>query len=97
MQNGTASAHFFAGRCDEALAWAERALQESPNCKPALRIGAASQAMLGRMDDARMTIARMSRVDPEFRVRDIGKVAPFRKPDHLAKFEEGLRKAGLPD
>ena len=53
MQNGTAWAHFFAGRCDEALSWAERALRESPNCKPALRISAASQALLGRMEDAR--------------------------------------------
>src|SRR5262245_22051179 len=29
MQNGTAWAHFFAGRCDEALVWAEHALRES--------------------------------------------------------------------
>jgi TolB-like protein len=97
MQNGTAWAHFFAGRCDEALVWAEHALRESPNCKPALRIGAASQAMLGRMADARTTITRMSQIDPEFRVRDIGKVAPFRRPEYLAKFEEGLRMAGLPE
>ncbi len=97
MQNGTAWAHFFAGRCDEALSWAERALQESPNCKPALRIGAASKALLGRMEDARITIARLSQVDPAFRISDVRKVAPFRRPDDLAKFEEGLRKAGLPE
>jgi len=97
MQNGTAWAHFFAGRCDEALAWAERALRESPTCKPALRISAASQASLGRMADARMTVGRMSQIDPEFRVRDLRTVAPFRRPEDLARFEEGLRRAGLPD
>jgi TolB-like protein/Tfp pilus assembly protein PilF len=97
MQNGTAWAHFFAGRCDEALAWAERALRESPICKPALRISAASQALLGRLEDARGTIVRMSQIDPEFRVRDLRKVAPFRRSEDLAKFEDGLRRAGLAD
>jgi TolB-like protein len=96
MQNGTAWAHFFAGRCDEALSWAERALRESPNCKPALRISAASQALLGRMDDARVTVGRMRQIDPEFRVHDLRKVAPFRRPEDLAKFEAALQKAGLP-
>jgi len=95
--NGLAWSHFFAGRPVEALAWAERALLENPICKPALRIRAASQAELGRMDDARMTIERMALADPEFRVRDLTKVAPFRKPEDLARFEEALRKAGLPD
>ncbi len=95
MQNGTAWAHFFADRYHDALDWAERALRESPTCKPALRISAASQAFLGRMEDARATISRMSEVDPKFRVRDLRIVAPFRRPEHLAKFEAGLRNAGL--
>ena len=95
--NGIAWSHFFAGRCDEALAWVERALRENPNCKPALRISAASQALLGRMENARTIIGRMREIDPEFRVRDLTKVAPFRKPEDLAKFEQALRKAGLPN
>ena len=95
--NGIAWSHFFAGRSDEALSWAERALRENPNCKPALRISAASQALLGRMDDARMTVGRMARIDPQFRVRDLTKVAPFHRPEDLAKFEGALRKAGLAD
>jgi TolB-like protein/tetratricopeptide (TPR) repeat protein len=96
-QSGIAWAHFFAGRYDEAISWAERALREGPNCKPALRICAASQALLGRMEDARLTIGRMSRMDSDFRIRDVRKVAPLRRPEHLAKFEEGLRRAGLLD
>jgi tetratricopeptide (TPR) repeat protein len=95
--NGIAWARFFAGRSDEALFWAERALRENPTCKPALRISAASHASLGRMDDAGAIIDRMREIDPEFRVRDLTKVAPFRKPEDLAKYEEALRKAGLPD
>ena len=95
--NGIAWSHFFAGRCDEALLWAERALRENPNCKPALRISAAAQVLIGRIDDARATIGRMHRVDPEFRVHHLTKVAPFRRPEDLAKFESALRNAGLPD
>src|SRR3954468_19598605 len=84
--NGIAWSHFFAGRSDQALSWAERALLENPTCKPALRIRAASQAMLGRREDARLTIDRLAKVDPEFRVHDLTKVAPFRKPEDLATF-----------
>jgi TolB-like protein/Tfp pilus assembly protein PilF len=95
--NGIAWSHFFAGRCDEALSWAERALLENPNCKPALRISAASQALLGRRENAQVVIDRMREIDPEFRVRDLTKVAPFKRAVDLAKFEAALRKAGLPD
>jgi tetratricopeptide (TPR) repeat protein len=95
--NGIAWSHFFAGRPDQALSWAQRALLENPTCKPALRIGAASQAVLGRMQDARLTIDHLAKVDPDFRVRDLTTVAPFHKPEDLATFEDALRKAGLPN
>lgn len=95
--NGIAWSHFFAGRPEEALSWAERALRENPTCKPALRIGAASAASLGRAEHAQAIISRMSEIDPEFRVRDLTTVAPFRKAEDLARFETALRKAGLPD
>jgi hypothetical protein len=39
----------------------------------------------------------MSEIDPDFRVRDLTKVAPFRKAGDLAKYEQALRKAGLSD
>ena len=95
--NGVAWSHFVAGRYDESLAWAERALRENPNCKPALRISAASQALLERPEGAQATIDRMGQIDPDFRVCDLTRVAPFRRPQDLAKFEAALRKAGLPD
>jgi adenylate cyclase len=97
MQNGTGWAHFIAGRYDEARSWAERALQESPNCKPALRLAAASNALLGRMEDARLAIAQLSRIDPAFRISDVRKILPFRRHEDLVKSEAGLRKAGLPE
>jgi hypothetical protein len=41
-------------------------------------------------------MAHMRELDPSLRVSNLGEVFPLR-PDDLAKFAEGLRKAGLPD
>ena len=48
MRSGTAHAHFFLGRYDEAASWAAMALQDNPNNQAGLRIDAASNAMAGR-------------------------------------------------
>jgi TolB-like protein len=95
VRNGTAWAHFLAGRYDEALSWAERVLQEDPHHKPALRVNAATKARLGMRNEARAVIARIGQIDPAFRVCDVGKVAPFRRSEDLEKFQDSLRKAGL--
>jgi TolB-like protein len=68
-----ATAYFFLGRCDEALAIAEQMLRHSPDQHPALRIGAASAAFAGRNDVAHRLIAHLRTVDPAFgvsRLRD---------------------------
>jgi hypothetical protein len=65
--------------------------------KPALRVAAAANARLGRRDEAHTAIARMGQIDPAFRMCDVRKVAPFRRPTDLEKFEDSLRKAGLPE
>src|SRR5215468_227719 len=52
MRAGTAYAHFFLSRYDEAASWAAMALQCSPDYPPGLRIVAASNAMAGRPEQA---------------------------------------------
>src|SRR5262249_18597050 len=64
MQQGTAHAHFFSGRYDEALAWAKMALREQPVSHTALRIGAASCALSGRDEEAKKLMARLLEIDP---------------------------------
>lgn len=59
MQQGTAHAHFFAGRYDEALTWAKMALRELPVSHGALRIGAASCALAGRGEEAKILATRL--------------------------------------
>src|SRR6516162_4982603 len=97
MQVGTAFVHFLASRYDEACAWANRALNEQPNYPAANRILAASNAFSGRLSEAHEAMTRLRKLDPSLRVSNLNEVFPLRRPDDLAKFAEGLRKAGLPD
>jgi len=98
MQYGTAQAHFFAGRYDEAVAWAKMALRERPDSNRALLIGAASCALAGRDEEAKRLMARLLESDPALRISNFQNVlGPYRQPEHLAKYTDALRKAGLPE
>ncbi len=98
MQSATAHAHFYAGRYDVASSWAGMALRDRPNYIDALRIAAASNALAGRLEQARNVLARLRQLDPALRVSNLrDRLGPFRRPEDPAKYEEGLRRAGLPE
>jgi TolB-like protein/class 3 adenylate cyclase/Tfp pilus assembly protein PilF len=91
-----AYAHFFAGRYGEASTWAEKSLQNQIN-PVALRVLAASTALAGKFEEARAAILRLRHLDPALHVSHIKKLIPIRRSDDLARLEEGLRLAGLPE
>jgi hypothetical protein len=62
----------------------------------AVGIVAASHALAGRMDEAQQAMRRLRRLDPALRVSNIANWLPFRRPEDLAVFSDGLRRAGLP-
>ena len=97
MQVGTAFAHFLADRYEDASAWAQRALHEQPNYPAANRILAASKALAGHLAEAQRAMAILRQLDPALRISNLGELIPVRRPEHLAKFAEGLRLAGLPE
>jgi adenylate cyclase len=98
MRAGTAYAHFFLGRYDEAASWAAMALQDNPDYQPGLRIAAASNAMAGRPEQAHKAVARLRQLNPALRVSNLKDVVgPFRRAEDLARYGEGLRQAGLPE
>src|SRR5712692_381402 len=98
MRAGTAYAHFFLGRYDEAASWAAMALQDNPDYLPGLRITAASNAMAGRPEQAQKAVARLRQLNPALRVSTLKDVVgPYRRAEDLSRYEEGLRKAGLPE
>ena len=95
MQTAMAFAHFIAKRDDEALAWAEKALQRSPIVTPAIRIAAASAAMLGRSTDATKYLALLGQLDPGLRLSNLHERVNLRRAQDRARLAEGLRRAGL--
>ena len=97
MRSGTAPAHFFLGRYDEAASWAAMALQDKPDFQPGLRIAAASNAMAGRPEQAHKAVARLRQLNPALRVSNLKNVLGPWRADDLARYEEGLRQAGLPE
>jgi Flp pilus assembly protein TadD len=98
MQAGTANAHFLAGRHDEALAWAKKALREQPDSHRALSIAAASCALAGRDEEAKRLMSRLLEINPALRISNLKNVlGQYRRPEYTAKYADALRKAGLPE
>lgn len=97
MQTGTAMAHMFARRFDDACEWAEKARTELPNILRVSAFSAASYALAGRMDEARRAMAHARRIDTALRISNVGDWVVLRRPEDLATFVEGLRRAGLPE
>jgi len=103
-QMAIAFAHFFAGRYDDASSWAEKALatsppglRERPVYHPALLIAAASNSLAGRLEEAQNAIARLRQLNPTPHISNLKNQIPLRRPKDLARYTEGLRKAGLSD
>jgi hypothetical protein len=75
--------------------WAEQTLQGGPNYVIGYHIAAASNALAGQMEKAQKISARLYQLDPGRRVFSTRDYFPFRRPEDLARYAEGLRKAGL--
>lgn len=95
--SGSAFAHFFAGRYDEACSLAERVLQESPNLHQGLRIFIASHVFAGRIERAHHALFRLRHIDPALRVSNLGNMTPLRRPEDITRYHDAMRKAGLPE
>jgi TolB-like protein len=94
--SATAFAYFLLGNLDEATAWAERALRMRPDWAAALRVLAMTEALAGRHQAARDAMARVRMIQPGLRVSNLHEQMFLHRPEHMAKFIEAMRKAGLP-
>lgn len=97
MQAGTAFGHLLAGRFDDASSWAEKAFADLPTFLSAVSIIAASHALAGRLSEAQRAMLHFRELYPELRVSNLKDWMPLRRPEDLARWAAGLRKAGLPD
>jgi hypothetical protein len=62
-----------------------------------LRLIAASNALAHHFDRAKLAVARLRELDPEFRVSGLKDWEGPLPAAYLARLEGGLRKAGLPE
>ncbi len=97
MQAGMAVAHLFAGRFDTASSWAEKAFRDLPSFLMVVSIIAASHALAGRTDEARRAMDHLRQLDSTLRISNLGDWLPIHRPEDLATFADGLRRAGLPE
>jgi len=97
MHGALAWAHFLAGRYAEALSWAQTAVREQPNLLFATCVAAASAALGGQLAEARKAMDHVRELDPTLRLSNLGNFLPTRRPEDFAKWQEAMRKAGLPE
>ena len=97
MRAGTALAHMLAGRLDLAAALAEEASRELPSFFFAVSIAVASHALAERQEEAQRALQNLRQLDATLRISNLKDWLPLQRPEALAPFVAGLRKAGLPE
>jgi adenylate cyclase len=95
--NFTSTAMLSADDYEGAIEYGLRSLRANRSHGPTLRILTIAQALSGRMDDARRTVAEMRRVEPLFTVQRFVDRYPGRDAAHTLKYVDALRAAGLPE
>jgi hypothetical protein len=94
-----AAAHLAARRFDEAIEWADRALQDQPRQVPNIRIKLVACAHPGRLDEARSVLAHLLSSFPEMTVSRWCATIPATSfgPEYVELNVAGLRLASLPE
>ncbi|MEE8505367.1 MAG: adenylate/guanylate cyclase domain-containing protein, partial [Kiloniellales bacterium] len=92
-----AVAAFGAGRYRDAVEWARKSIQENPQFPGGYRVLAAAHGQLGERAEARAALEAFLRLQPSHTVDDIKRHTPWKKPADMARYLDGLRKAGLPE
>jgi TolB-like protein/AraC-like DNA-binding protein/tetratricopeptide (TPR) repeat protein len=92
---GMGSAHFGAGRYDQAAFWMRKALLQQPSTLWANRTLSVSYARLGEPRKATESLLALRRYCPDLTVSQVTAAIPF-QPGYLARLGEGLNALGLP-
>jgi adenylate cyclase len=93
---GTGLAHLVCGRYDEALAAAQRAIQENPNFASSHRLMLMVLGYLGRIEEAKLSAQRMLELAPDFTVSRYLSVSPFKDSEVRKRGAEIYLAAGIP-
>ncbi|MGI9524597.1 MAG: BTAD domain-containing putative transcriptional regulator, partial [Hyphomicrobiaceae bacterium] len=83
-------------RSDTAVSVFEQGIKRNPD-NLSMHVGLASTlGELSREQEARLSVTEILRLDPDFSISGYARQLSYRDPAELARFEDGLRKAGLP-
>ena len=94
FNTGLAVTHYLAGRYADAVEHSRKSLQQRSAFTAGYRIHVASLAQDGQIDEAREALARLKKSHPDLSIAWIEQNVPY-TPGPMAKFLEGMRKAGL--
>jgi TolB-like protein/class 3 adenylate cyclase/Tfp pilus assembly protein PilF len=97
VQNGIVLAHFFAGRYEEALAFAKKTLAQNPNYATAIMMAAVSAALAGREDEMTRAVNQLLKLDPACKMSSFRNVWPLRREEDLTAFDKGLQLTKIPE
>lgn len=89
-------AHLFAGNHHQAFELSQVATRDRPRFVLYLVIAAVSAVFADRTAEAELAVETILDVMPKFSVTEYCRVAPLRRPADAAKWEQGMRRAGLP-
>lgn len=88
---------FIEGHYADAITTLESALEKNPINPRTQAVLAASYAQANRIDDATWIIDQLLAHHPKVTITRLRNAFPFRDEKQIQQFQEGLRKAGLPE
>jgi adenylate cyclase len=91
-----AVAHYLAGRYTDAVGFGRRSVQQREGLIAGHRMYIASLAQSGQINEARASLQRLKELQPNISIAWIEEYVPF-TAGPMAKFIEGMRKAGVPE
>ena len=95
---GLAAANLFLGQFEIGVSWVIRSLASRSTYAPALRVGVASYAMLGRITEAQAMHARLCETGaPPRTISEIEKWIPYKRREDFDLFVKAYRIAGVPE
>jgi tetratricopeptide (TPR) repeat protein len=86
-----------AGRFEEAVLWAEKAIRDQPAFIAARVSHAISLALAGRQPDAQKALLHALQLDPSLRVSKLPLLQLLRRPEDRDNLIKGAQLAGMPE
>ncbi|MEM7563881.1 MAG: hypothetical protein AAF353_12645, partial [Pseudomonadota bacterium] len=88
-------AHTFNKDYELGLEWGKKCIDETPGFTNGYKPIICCLGHLGKPGEAAPYIGELSRLDPDFSVKQVTKVYPFQRSEDRAHYLEGLQKAGV--